>query len=632
MKTIIFILPFLAICLQGADWPRQFGADSSNVSEADKELNASWGDAGPVIKWKVNIGNGFSTPTIADGRVYVLGNVKPGADVSDGVSEDEAWTQNEFMAGDPDFLNKYGEIMGQRLLLPGTLNIAIDEYVWCLDQASGQVVWQTKVVDLGFTRGEYIGSRAAPTVAGELLIVHTYDGQVHAIKRDSGEVVWKVNLREHGMLPDSWVTKAGNGAAPLLYKDFVIIAYTSGSTGQEWYAKKNPDGSIAITNAKFKEAIDKYHGGVVTPELYEALKAKQHYLLALDVATGERKWRAGTLTGFRSNWTSPTLGEIEGKPTVVLSTGVSTFAVNPEDGTERWTYKYEEDFLMLYDPKYPRVITREWVEANVPELLPQWARYVAENGGKDEPLKWELGPQILYNEMRPAISGNHVLCTFNFDYNSWPSCTFMLKVEKDQPRVIWTTNQMVSFRTAIHVITDGVVYGNDYYVQRGKETQQMAMLIRPWREESPENGMKYFGQFQCRDEATGKLIWSSDAFKRAAPNETAWFPTTDAPHPRRQARDEGYLYSPTPALFTISKPYVFVVQPFGLFSAEISREGLKNVSRFVPNPRMDVVGYAVHPVIVGTDMFIRKGFAMKSDQMTTLGGNDASLICYDLKK
>src|SRR5438105_3148708 len=56
------------------DWPQWQGADRTGVSK-ETGLLKSWPKEGPPLAWKAKgVGEGYSTPSIADGRIFAMGN------------------------------------------------------------------------------------------------------------------------------------------------------------------------------------------------------------------------------------------------------------------------------------------------------------------------------------------------------------------------------------------------------------------------------------------------------------------------------------------------------------------------------------------------------------------------------
>ena len=53
-------------------WTNFRGADFSNVVTGTPKLADSWGEGGPKVLWKVPVGDGYASPAVLDGRVYLM--------------------------------------------------------------------------------------------------------------------------------------------------------------------------------------------------------------------------------------------------------------------------------------------------------------------------------------------------------------------------------------------------------------------------------------------------------------------------------------------------------------------------------------------------------------------------------
>jgi len=63
-----------AVPVLAADWPQWRGPDRTGVSK-ETGLLKEWPKEGPKQLWKNNeVGGGYSTPSVAGGRVYLLGS------------------------------------------------------------------------------------------------------------------------------------------------------------------------------------------------------------------------------------------------------------------------------------------------------------------------------------------------------------------------------------------------------------------------------------------------------------------------------------------------------------------------------------------------------------------------------
>jgi outer membrane protein assembly factor BamB len=131
------------------DWPGWMGADRTGVSH-ETGLLKQWPKSGPKLVWKVeDIGEGYSTPSIADGKIFLMSS--RGTDT---------------------------------------------EFALALSAKDGSKIWERHVGKVGPNRGpDYHGSRSTPTVDGDAVYVLGSDGDLACLDAAKGEVRWKKNLR-----------------------------------------------------------------------------------------------------------------------------------------------------------------------------------------------------------------------------------------------------------------------------------------------------------------------------------------------------------------------------------------------------------------------------------------------------
>ena len=58
---------------RAADWPRYRGPNLDGIS-TETGWSVDWPATGPKQLWKTNVGIGFSSISVADGRAYTMGN------------------------------------------------------------------------------------------------------------------------------------------------------------------------------------------------------------------------------------------------------------------------------------------------------------------------------------------------------------------------------------------------------------------------------------------------------------------------------------------------------------------------------------------------------------------------------
>src|SRR5262245_34769556 len=184
-RCLAYLLPALVVALTAAaaernapapqkqfDWPQWQGPDRTGLSK-ETGLLKSWPKGGPELAWKAEgIGGGFSTPSVAAGRVFGMG-----------------------YKGD-------------------------DEIVWALEEATGQPLWSTKIAAANRKIGHGSGSRSTPTVDGELLYAVGVGGDLACLEAATGKVRWQKNMPKEfgGKMMSGW----GYSESPLIDGDRVI--------------------------------------------------------------------------------------------------------------------------------------------------------------------------------------------------------------------------------------------------------------------------------------------------------------------------------------------------------------------------------------------------------------------------
>lgn len=176
---------------QNFDWPQWQGQERTAVSH-ETGLLQDWPKGGPSLLWKAdNLGGGYSTPSVAAGRVYGMG------------------------------------FRGE------------DEIVWALDEKTGAEVWSVKIAQANRGVGYGEGSRCTPTVDGERLYVLGLGADLVCLKTADGEEVWRKNLRKDfkGNV-GGW----GYSESPLIDGDKVVC--TPGGKEATLVALSKKDGTL----------------------------------------------------------------------------------------------------------------------------------------------------------------------------------------------------------------------------------------------------------------------------------------------------------------------------------------------------------------------------------------------------
>ena len=229
------------------DWPEWLGP-SRNGTSAEAAWRADWSHRPPEVLWRRRVGAGYSAVSIRGGLAYTMGN----ADGKDSV--------------------------------------------WCLDAATGAVVW---TFSYPCAKGLFAGPRATPAVGGAYVCALDREGRLYCLRAATGEKLWSRNLIAHVRWKGlGW--KWGTSASPLLL------------------------------------------GGTVVVDVGTAF--------AFDLATGALRWKSGQYeTAYASPVTMPAAGtgEVSDRrasrpgPRLVMLNGERLRILDPADGREccswQWT-------------------------------------------------------------------------------------------------------------------------------------------------------------------------------------------------------------------------------------------------------------------------------------------------------
>jgi outer membrane protein assembly factor BamB len=157
----------------GGNWPQWRGPQRDGVS-TETGLLTSWPKDGPPKLFTVTgLGRGFSSVSVAGGRVYTMGDLRNG------------------------------------------------QHVFALDEDTGKQIWASRIGQVFMHPDEFHGPRGTPTVEGALLYVVNTDGEVVALETATGKERWRKSLSRDfgGRMMSQW-----NWAeSPLVDGDRVVV-------------------------------------------------------------------------------------------------------------------------------------------------------------------------------------------------------------------------------------------------------------------------------------------------------------------------------------------------------------------------------------------------------------------------
>ena len=202
LSGIVFLFLFAAEAMAqpGANWPQWRGPNRDGISK-ESGLLKQWPAEGPPLVWKaVGAGRGYSSFSVASGKLYTLGlrgdrEFVIAFDIANGK---EAWA----MAHGGKFENDRGDgprgtptVDGDRVYALGG-----DGDLSALDARTGKIVWSKNVLkEFGGSNIQW-GISESPLVMGNKVLVNAggRNASIVALNKDNGNVMWKSQSDEAG--------------------------------------------------------------------------------------------------------------------------------------------------------------------------------------------------------------------------------------------------------------------------------------------------------------------------------------------------------------------------------------------------------------------------------------------------
>ncbi|MCW0219032.1 MAG: PQQ-like beta-propeller repeat protein [Prosthecobacter sp.] len=205
----VFLLVAGATSVVAADWPIWRGPAQDGISlEKDWQLTAE-----PKVLWEAEIGLGFSSFVVSQGRVLTTGH----ADENDTVFcfEDKTgkllWKHNY----PADLGDKYYE--GGTSATPtfdGDKAYHLSRWgdLFCFEASTGKVLWETNVQKETEANIPDWGFAGSPLVQGNLLILNVGKAGM-AVEKTTGKIVWKSEVDNAGYSTPYPITREGKDLA-----------------------------------------------------------------------------------------------------------------------------------------------------------------------------------------------------------------------------------------------------------------------------------------------------------------------------------------------------------------------------------------------------------------------------------
>ncbi|MFW5755234.1 MAG: PQQ-binding-like beta-propeller repeat protein, partial [Tangfeifania sp.] len=347
MKKITAVLIITLFCFNAfsQDWPDWRG----------ENRDAIWNEKGVVERfpapemtpeWRVSVGPGYTGPTVAKGKVYMM-------DRQEDPEQKERVLCFDAETGNPIWKHSYNCVYSGIGYQAGPRSsVVINDgkayslgsmgHLYCFDAETGKVIWK-KVLNEEYKIDMPIwGIASTPLIVDEKIIVHASvadNACVMAFNKNTGEEIWKnlndragysapvliekngtrvvVNWTEHslsGLNPETgeiywrfpWETGSGMSiSTPVLYEGHIFVsAFYSGSLLVKLADDYKSAEKVWQREGENERKTDALHCVMNTPVIIgDYIYGVDSYgeLRCLELATGDRIWEDQTAVD-RGRW------------------------------------------------------------------------------------------------------------------------------------------------------------------------------------------------------------------------------------------------------------------------------------------------------------------------------------------
>lgn len=220
MNHQIVLLTISLLCLVSSaqpahaqDWP-QFLGPARNGHYGGADIATLFPKTGPRLVWKKAVGQGFSGPVVAEGKLILFHRLsdKETVECLDAATGKELWRFDYSTRYRDDFGFDEGPRATPTIVSGRVYTFGAEGVLHCLDFATGRKLWVVDTHQQFAVRKGFFGAACSPLVEGPTVLLNIGGSKpsgLVAFDRETGKVVWAASRDEASYSSPVAATVAG---------------------------------------------------------------------------------------------------------------------------------------------------------------------------------------------------------------------------------------------------------------------------------------------------------------------------------------------------------------------------------------------------------------------------------------
>ena len=195
-----FCLLFSVASCCASDWPQFLGPTRDGVYHGS-DLGRAWPKDGPPLVWQTKIGQGFSGPVVASGKLILFHRLedKETVECLDALTGKPLWSYDYSTHYRDDFGFDEGPRATPVMADGRVYTFGAEGALNCLELATGKKFWSVDAKTEFHAAKGFFGIASSPLIQGKALLLNPggRDGAgIVAFDKDTGKILWKATEDE----------------------------------------------------------------------------------------------------------------------------------------------------------------------------------------------------------------------------------------------------------------------------------------------------------------------------------------------------------------------------------------------------------------------------------------------------